>query len=153
MPPRICVLHGNFVADDLYTYASYLGYTLGHANFEHLLGNLSIFLLLGPILEAKYGTKKLLLMSAITAVSTAVIHVLFFNHMLIGASGIVFMFIILASLINIKNREIPFTFICIVLLYLGQEIIASFHVDNISHLAHISGGITGMIFGFYYRKG
>jgi membrane associated rhomboid family serine protease len=151
MPPRIFVLNGTFVADDLANYVSCVGYTLGHANVEHLMGNMSFFLLLGPILEAKYGTKRLLFMSAITAVLTAVIHLLFFNHSLIGASGIVFMFIILSSLINIKNRELPFTFICIVFLFLGQEICASFRPDSVSQMAHVSGGLTGIFFGYYFR--
>lgn len=152
MPPRFCVLGGTFVADDVTTYVSCLGYTLGHANMEHLLGNMSIFLLLGPILEAKYGTKKLIFMSAVTAVFTAAVHIFFFDQSLIGASGIVFLFIILASLTNIRNREIPFTFLCIVCLFLGQEIWASLRPDNVSQLAHITGGLTGIYFGYYFRS-
>jgi GlpG protein len=152
VPLRICVLSGTFVADDFNTYVSCLGYTLGHANVEHLVGNLSFILLLGPILETKYGTKELVFMSSATAIITAVIHVFFFDENLIGASGIVFLFIILSSLINIKNKELPFTFLCIVFLFLGQEIWASFQADNVSQLAHICGGLTGIFFGYYYRS-
>jgi len=132
-------------------YASFLGYTLGHASIEHLVGNLSIFLLLGPILEHRYGTKKMIIMSTITGVTTAIFHVLFWDEGLLGASGLVFMFIILSSLSHSRSGEIPLSFIFIVLLYLGNEIYASFENDQISQFAHIAGGIAGGIYGLYDR--
>ncbi|MCE2713300.1 MAG: rhomboid family intramembrane serine protease, partial [Cryomorphaceae bacterium] len=133
-------------------YPSLVGYTLGHANLEHLLGNFSIILMLGPILEEAYGTKKLLLMSLLTALITAIFHMMFWEHGLMGASGIVFMFIVLSSLINIKGKEVPLTFILVVFLFLGKEIYNAFSSDTISQFAHITGGIIGVIFGYYHKK-
>lgn len=129
-------------------YLRLFSHTIGHSSMEHLLGNLSLVLLLGPIVEVRYGSKKVLIMIFATALVTSILHLLFFNHGLLGASGIVFMLIILVSMGNFKNKTIPLSFILIVLIYLGHEILASFEEDNISHFAHIIGGISGAIFGF-----
>lgn len=150
--PMPFVLPGEFMVKDAVWYPSLVGYTLGHANLEHLLGNFSIILMLGPILEEAYGTKKLLLMSLLTALITAIFHMMFWDHGLMGASGIVFMFIVLSSLINIKGKEVPLTFILVVSLFLGKEIYNAFSSDTISQFAHITGGIIGVIFGYYHKK-
>jgi GlpG protein len=152
LPPRMCILEGTFQPAKWEWYVSLVGYTLGHGNLQHLLGNFSIILLLGPILEEHYGTKRVLYMVSLTGLITAAIHILFWDYSLIGASGIVFMFIVLSSLLHIKGREIPITFILIVLLFLGQEIFSSFKDDNISQFAHITGGVIGMFFGYFHKK-
>ena len=146
------ILSGTMHPDQVKWYIGLVGYPLAHGNFQHLLGNFSIILLLGPILENNYGWKKLLIFSLITCVLTAVLHIAFWDIGLLGASGIVFMFIILSSLMHIKENEIPITFILVTLLYLGQEVMASFQNDNISHFAHIMGGVTGIYFGFFWKR-
>jgi membrane associated rhomboid family serine protease len=146
------VLVGTVQPYELKWYIGLVTYPLAHANFQHLLGNFSIILLLGPILEKQYGWKKLLVFSLITCLLTAILHIAFWDIGLIGASGIVFMFIILSSLMHIKGNEIPITFILVTLLYLGQEVLASFANDNISHFAHIMGGVTGIYFGFFWKR-
>ena len=151
-PPRVCILEGTFQPTNWKWYMSLVAYTLGHGNLDHLLGNFSIILLLGPILEEHYGTKKLFLMVSITGFVTALIHIIFWDSKLIGASGIVFMFIVLSSLLHIKGKEVPITFILIVILFLGQEIFSLFKADHISQFAHISGGIIGMFFGFQQKR-
>ncbi len=129
-------------------YFSLFGQTLGHANLEHLIGNLSFILLLGPIVEKKFGSKLLLIMMLVTALATSIINIIFFNTGLLGASGIVFMLIILTSLLDIKNGEIPLTFILVSIIFIGKEILGTFNNDNISHTAHIIGGAIGAVFGF-----
>ena len=42
----------------------------------------------------------------------------------------------------------PVTFILILLLYLGQEVMNIFRQDNISQFGHIAGGLIGALFGF-----
>ena len=56
--------------------------------------------------------------------------------------------ILLASFTNFKRGEIPLTFILILVLYLGQEVMNFFRSDNISQFAHIAGGFCGSLFGF-----
>lgn len=123
-------------------------HTIGHASTEHLMGNLAFILLIGPIVEEKYGSKNLIIMMLSTALVTALLHLMIFDYGLLGASGIVFMLILIVSLVNFKNKEIPLTFILVVIIFIGKEIMASMENDGISHFAHIIGGVVGAVFGF-----
>ncbi|MDR3275880.1 MAG: rhomboid family intramembrane serine protease [Treponema sp.] len=140
---------GSFNAGDIRCWITLFTHVLGHANLDHFLANFSFILLLGPILEANYGSRALFLMILITALVTGVLNVLFFPTGLLGASGVVFMMILLASFTNFSKGEIPLTFILILALYLGREIIDSFSSDDISQFAHIAGGFCGSLFGFF----
>ena len=73
----------------------------GHADGRHLFMNLSIILLIGPVLEEKYGSVPLLVMSLITAFVTGLLNAIFFSAGILGASGIVFMLILLGSITNV----------------------------------------------------
>jgi membrane associated rhomboid family serine protease len=128
-------------------------HVIGHANIEHLIGNLTFVLLLGPIVEEKYGDMRTLLMMMITALVTGILNLLFFHTGLMGASGIVFMLILLVSFTNTKSGEIPVTFILIAVLFIGKEVLESLKTDQISQFAHIIGGLCGSIFGFVTRPG
>ncbi|MFT4601933.1 MAG: membrane associated rhomboid family serine protease [Arenicella sp.] len=129
-------------------YFRIFSHALGHGSMEHLMGNLAFILLLGPIVEEKYGAKNLIIMMFSTAVITGIIHLSFSNSGLLGASGIVFMLILLVSLVNFKNKEIPLTFVLIVLVYIGKEVLGTFTEDQVAHSTHIVGGIVGAFFGF-----
>ncbi|WP_369413675.1 rhomboid family intramembrane serine protease [Brucepastera parasyntrophica] len=121
----------------------------GHADWNHLVGNMAYILLLGPMLEETYGSFTMLLMIIVTGFVTGVLNACFFIQPLLGASGVVFMMILLASFTNHGKDEIPLTFILIVALYLGREIISIVKDDNISQFAHIAGGFCGSLFGFF----
>ncbi|MFT5860032.1 MAG: membrane associated rhomboid family serine protease [Flavobacteriaceae bacterium] len=150
--PRIFMLEGDFQLLNWKWYISLVGYTMGHGSVSHLIGNISIILLLGPFVERRYGIKRLLFMLSITGILTALVHITFWDHRLIGASGIVFMFFLLSSLIDMRGNVVPFTFVLILILFVGQEIVQSFQDDRISQFAHISGGVMGAIFGIVYRS-
>lgn len=134
------------------SYLSLFLYIFGHESIEHLLGNMMLMLLIGPVLEEKYGSKAILLMICVTAIITGLFHILLFNTGLWGASGIVFMLIILISFTNVQKGKIPLTFILVLVVYLGKEINAATQSDNISQFAHIFGGICGAIFGFIINR-
>ncbi len=123
-------------------------HVIGHANWAHLLTNFAFILLLGPILEEKYGSGGLVFMMALTALVTGLLNVIFLSTGLLGASGIVFMMILLVSFTNIRAGEIPLTFILVVVLYLTREVVSAIQEDTISQFAHIVGGICGSLFGF-----
>jgi rhomboid protease GluP len=124
----------------------------GHYNWTHLLSNFTFILLLGPSLEEKYGSGSILFMILTTAFVTGILNILFFSTGLLGASGVVFMMILLISFTNIKRGDIPLTFILVVVLFLAREIINSFETNTISEFAHIMGGIIGSLFGFFLRR-
>ena len=128
-------------------------YVFGHADFGHFVGNFSIILLIGPIMEEKYGSKNLMLMMLTTALLTAIIHILFFNTALLGASGIVFMLILLTPFTNTATGKIPLTLILVAVIYIGREIFLGITVvDNVSRFAHIIGGVIGACLGFLVKR-
>ena len=139
---------------DPLTYLRLLTHVLGHSGIAHLVGNLGYILLLGPALEEKYGWKKLFLVILLTAFFTGLIHnVLFPRTILLGASGVVFMFILLTSFTEFREGEIPLTFILVAVIYLGQQVWDGIAVrDNVSNLSHIIGGIIGSGAGYLLNK-
>ncbi len=155
------VLHG--LTRSLFTAPGYTSFALnrpldylrlathiaGHAEWSHLIGNLAYILLLGPMLEETYGSITMLLMILVTGFVTGVLNACFFPLPLLGASGVVFMMILLASFTNNGRDEVPLTFILIVLLYLGRELFAVIKDDDISQFAHLAGGLCGSLFGFF----
>jgi membrane associated rhomboid family serine protease len=140
---------GGFYAGSLRNWVTILTHVMGHAGWSHLISNFSLILLIGPMLEESYGSLSLLLMIVITALVTGILNILFFRTSLMGASGVVFMMILLASFTNFTRGEIPLTFILVLVLYLGAQLFSSFSADNISQFAHIVGGFCGSLFGFF----
>ena len=110
-------------------------------------------LLLGPMLEEKYGSKLLIWVIAITALITSVTnYIIFPNVALCGASGVVFAFILLTSFTSFKSGELPITFILVVVVFLGQQVYEGlFLEDNISNLSHILGGVVGAAAGYMFN--
>lgn len=150
---RYFVSTGRFDWGNLLDYFRLFSHAIGHANWQHLVGNFSFILLIGPILEEKYGSRNLVIMMLITAIVTGILNNVSSDTGLLGASGIVFMMILLGSLVNLRSGTIPLTFIFIVILYLGQEIYNGLAQDDqISQFAHIIGGLCGMIFGFLFNS-
>ena len=142
---------GSFNAGSFRHWVTLFTHIAGHANWAHLIGNFTLILLIGPMLEENYGSSSLFVMVIITALVTGVLNVLLFNTFLLGASGVVFMMILLSSFTNFSRGEIPLTFILVLILYLGVQIMDSFGDNNISQFAHIVGGLCGSFFGFFRR--
>ena len=134
---------------DPLTYVRLFCHGLGHASYSHYIGNIMLMLVIGTTLEDKYGSKKLLFCILITALISGLVQVFFFpGTALLGASGIVFMMIVLSSLSGMKNGSIPLTLILVVILYLGGELWDAVTVrDSVSQLTHIVGGTCGAVLG------
>ena len=140
---------GNFHANSFRNWITILTHIAGHANWSHLINNFTLILLIGPMLEESYGSISLLEMMVITAFVTGVFNALFFRTYLMGASGVVFMMILLSSFTNFSKGEVPLTFILVLILYLGVQLFNVFtSSDDTSHFAHIVGGLCGSFFGF-----
>lgn len=136
------------------TYVRFFTHVLGHSGWEHFIGNTAYILLLGPMLEEKYGAKRILQVIVITALTTGIVNYVFFwNVALCGASGVVFAFILLTSFTSFKQGEIPLTFILVAIIFLGQQVYEGvFLQDNISNLSHVLGGIIGSVAGYRLNK-
>jgi membrane associated rhomboid family serine protease len=140
---------GSFRFNSVHSYVTLFSHVIGHSSWEHLAGNMLFILVVGPLLEEIYGASEMIFMMAVTAFVTGLANVLFFSTGLLGASGIVFMLVLLASFTNFRKGEIPLTFIFVLILYVGKEALAAFNRDGISHFAHIAGGLCGSLFGFF----
>lgn len=134
--------------DRTQAYVGLFTHILGHANWQHLIGNFMLILLLGPILEERHGSGPLFVMILLTALITGLANLLFSDGALMGASGVVFMMILLASMANVRGGEIPLTFIAVAVIYMGGEIVRAFREDQVSQMAHLVGGMAGAAFGF-----
>lgn len=139
---------------DPLTYIRFFGHVLGHADYDHYMGNMLLLLLVGPGIEEKYGHRTTALCIAVTALVTGLVQFIFFPATaLLGASGIVFMMIVLSSFTEMGKEGIPITLILVVVFYLGGELMDGLTaLDNVSQLTHIVGGICGLVFGFTIKK-
>ena len=140
---------------DVWTYPRFFTHVLGHSSFSHYAGNITLMLVLGPTLEERYGSNVMLRAIVITAFVSGLLQWLLFpGAALLGASGIVFMMIVMASLGGMRSGGIPLTLILVFVIYVGTEIVNGLtSADNISHLSHIIGGVCGAVLGVGLRSG
>ncbi len=124
---------------------------LCHSGWSHFRNNFITILLIGPLLEEKYGSIPILEMLVITTAASSLVHLFIYESSAIGASDNVYMLIVLCSVVNVTEGKIPITLILIFLFYVADEIIKQFSnkKDNISHDSHIVGAICGFIFGYF----
>ena len=136
------------------TWLRFIGHVFGHASWEHFFGNITLLLVVGPVLEEKYGSFNLLIVILATALATGLVHFLLFPHVqLLGASGVVFAFILLASFSGYQDGAVPFTFLLVAVIYIGGQIYnALFVSDNVANLTHILGGAVGSGLGYVMEK-
>jgi GlpG protein len=136
------------------TYVRFSTHVLGHNGWTHYINNMMYLLLLGPMLEEKYGSVNIIELIGVTALITALLsYFLFPGIALCGASGVVFAFILMTSFTSFKEGEIPLTVILVAVIFLGQQIYEGvFLQDNVSNLSHIAGGLVGAFVGYQLNK-
>ncbi|NLW20733.1 MAG: rhomboid family intramembrane serine protease [Clostridiales bacterium] len=123
-------------------------HVLGHASFAHYAANMALLLVLGPLVEQQFGGLRLAIMMLVTALVTGLVHLLLSpGAAVLGASGIVFMLILLSAAAGRQRGKIPLTLLLVALIYLGQELASLFRADQVSQLAHLIGGLCGLAFG------
>ena len=137
---------------NILTYVRLFTHSIGHADWDHFIHNFLLILLVGPILEEKYGSLNLLIMFLITSFVIGVFNVLFDNYRLRGASGNLYMLIVLSSFSNIQDGKIPITVILICIFYVVGEVKRSITDKESStyHDGHLLGAICGLIFGIFF---
>ena len=137
-----------------FTYLRFVGHIFGHAGWEHFIGNIMLILVVGPLLEEKYGSSNMLFIILATAIVTGIVDVLLFPHnAFLGASGVVFALILLSSFTSLREGELPLTFLLVAFIYIGEQIYQGiFYTDNVSNLTHIIGGVVGAGLGFVLNK-
>lgn len=161
IPNLACLPMNHFQFLNISHWCRLFTHVLMHGSREHLMGNMVNVLLVGPACERSFGSFALLKIILWTASASGAAHVLFSraSHYGLGASGIVFMLILLNSLLSARAGRVPLTFIIQVVLWCWQEVVSQFQCsmgtrcDGISHIAHLSGALVGTAAGFYFHGG
>lgn len=137
------------------TYFKLISHSLGHSSWDHLYNNFLKILLIGPLIEEKYGSLNLLIMIILTSLVIGIINRIFSKNRILGASGIAYMLIVLCSFVNIESGKIPITVVLIILFFVVDEIINLLKrkKDGISHLGHVTGAICGILLGILSMNG
>ncbi len=134
------------------TYIRLITHSIGHTNWDHLVHNFLYILLVGPMIEEKYGSINLLIMLLITSLVIGVYNSLFTKYSICGASGNVYMLIVLSSFANISEGKIPITVLLILIFYVISELKDKITKkrDNTYHDGHLLGALCGILFGIYF---
>ena len=136
------------------TYIRLFTHVLGHIDWSHYINNMLIILVVGPLLEEKYGSANIVLIIIATAFFSGIANMIMFPQTkLLGASGVVFAFILLSSITSFDQGKIPLTFLLVAVIYIGGQILSAIMVqDNISNRNHFIGGIIGSVFGYFINN-
>jgi membrane associated rhomboid family serine protease len=136
-------------------YVRMFTHIFGHDGMAHLRGNMTHLLLVGPSAEAAFGSKEVLQIMVLVAVSSGIAHIFIgrANSRQLGASGVVFALILLNSLVSAKSGKVPLSFLITAVLWIGDELWQLFFSgDATSHHAHLTGAIVGTIGGYLVNK-
>lgn len=134
------------------TYVRLFTHSIGHKDWDHFVSNFLYILLIGPMIEEKYGSINLVIMFLITSLVIALYNIIFDNNIILGASGNVYMLIVLSSFSNISEGKIPLTVIMICIFYVIGEIKSSLLERNSKtyHDGHLIGALCGLLFGIFF---
>ena len=134
------------------TYVRLFTHSIGHRDWDHLVNNFLIILLIGPMIEEKYGSINLIIMFLITSLVTAIFNLIFSNYSILGASGNVYMLIVLSSFSNIQEGKIPLTVVLICIFYVIGEIKRTIteRKSKVYHDGHLIGALCGLAFGIFF---
>ena len=138
-----------FSASNPLHYLRLVTYVFGHNNWNQLFYSLILVLLLGPNLEITYGKKLLFVMILISSFVSSVIVACFSPVTLWGASGIVYMMIILSTYSAIEKKKLPLSLVFVGIFVLAQNIMISIDEKTVFNtVATLIGGFLGCLFGF-----
>lgn len=130
-----------------------------HGSVQHLVFNMLALVIFAPDIERKYGQNKFIWFYLITGVICGISHLLLMGGAVVGASGALFGLMALYALIN-PNQKLYLYFLIpikskfiiggIILFELYYFIIGQ--VDGVSHIAHLTGALCGLVFFLYNRN-
>ena len=126
-----------------------VSHIFGHQDFSHIFNNAVLLLVVGPACEAAYGSAAILKFVLISALTSTVLTLLFAGAQgcSMGASGVVFMLILLSSLTKKRVGALPLTLLLVAPLKLWGEVRDMGRDDGVSHLGHLFGGVLGIVLG------
>lgn len=127
-----------------------------HADLTHLIFNLFGLVLFGSILESFIGGKRFLLVFIITGILANILSINFYSSSL-GASGAIFgiigALIFLRPMMVVWAYGLPMPIFIAGILWAAADFLGvfGFGQSGIGNIAHLSGLVFGLLFGFYFR--
>lgn len=140
---------------DFLTYPRAILHVLGNTSLTACTANIIVLLVIGPAAEDRFGSAKVLFAVLLAALAGALIMwFLFPEASIMGASGILFMMMVLASFASVRGGAVPITLILVLILFLGSEVVQALTgVAGLQELTHIAGAAVGLLFGFIFSQG
>lgn len=131
-------------------YLRILLHVFGHSNWIHFSCNFSLILILGPILEERYGSPAIIIMSSVAIIVSGLLNACFFTSAIMGADSIVFMMILLSSYAALTKGEIQIPVVMLFILFICMEFFMEISggIKDIAKISQLAGGICGSMFGF-----
>ena len=134
-------------------YLGVVGHVFAHQGLIHWAGNMALFLLLAPAIERKLGALRFLFtllgLTLLTGLSEALV-LTFTRTAVIGASGLVFAFILLTTFTESRKGEIPLSSLAVAMLWGTKELGGLFTPDTVANSAHLAGALWGFIWGWKF---
>lgn len=142
-------------------YIRLFSHVLGNTSWTSLFLNFAFILLLGPILEERYGSPIVALTIGVAALVTGVFNACLLPTVMTGSGSIVLLMILLASVSSLDKKEVPLTFLFVFILYCAylmyetyprsgteSKSFGHFMQLNIPTFINLAGGVCGSLFGF-----
>ncbi len=136
----------------------FFSYMFLHEGFMHILFNMFALWMFGVEVEQTLGTRRFLIFYLLCGLGGGLAHLIMSGMLgieggpLIGASGAIFG-VMVAFALMFPDRYIYFYFILpirakyLVAAWIGIEVFSTVGAgDNVSHLAHLGGALTGIIY-------
>jgi len=138
---------------DPFTYIRFFGYVFGNTDLKKFFVTLIFFLVLGPVLEERFHGKILLIVIIVSSVVSGVLCFIFFpDIVMMDSDAVIFAFVLLSPLKALKKKELPLTFILIIIFGLCFLIYSEMIVEgNTYQITNMVGGVIGCLVG--YRLG
>lgn len=137
-----------FMATQISSYLRLFLYAFGSQNFVGLLSNLLFLLMLGPVMEERYGSLVIGIMMAVSVLFSGVLNTCFCETSLQGCMPIIFMMIFLNSFMSFSKKKIPVSFFVIFVFYIVREVSGKTFSEIVGLIICITGGLCGSLFAF-----
>ena len=104
------------------------------------------------MIEEKYGSVNLIIMFLLTSLVIGLFNTIFSNYSILGASGNVYMLIVLSAFSNVQEGTIPITVVLVCLFYVIGEIKRTIteRKSKVYHDGHLIGALCGLAFGIFF---
>lgn len=154
---------GNASCSTPFNFSNFLDYlklflhVLGNVSWNNLFISLAFILLIGPVLEERYGSPIVLLAIIVVSFLTGVLNIVCCSTTMTGAAPVVYMMILLAVVVDLDKKRLPLTFLFVLILWTAFQMMnccpkpqgfIHFMKSNISTFINLAGGICGSLFGF-----